>query len=189
MISVKNLSKKFKNETAIDYKDMSFESGKSYVLLGASGCGKSTLLNMIAGILSPENGEIVIDGQNMTHLSQKEKDLFRIKKIGYIFQDFKLISDMTVMDNINILKLEGVDVSSADEILKSLDIFDKKNKKVISRRITSAIPAIIPNQVHALFLSTGSSPTNLPVCPFIAKVNFSPFHDVLRIHTGYRAYL
>lgn len=130
MISVKNLSKKFKNETAIDYKDMTFESGKSYVLLGASGCGKSTLLNMIAGILSPESGEIVIDGQNMTALSQKEKDLFRIKKIGYIFQDFKLITDMTVMDNINILKLEGVDVSKADEILASLDILDKKNNKV-----------------------------------------------------------
>jgi len=130
MISVKNLSKKFKNETAIDYKDMTFESGKSYVLLGASGCGKSTLLNMIAGILSPESGEIVIDGQNMTALSQKEKDLFRIKKIGYIFQDFKLITDMTVMDNINILKLEGVDVSRAEEILASLDILDKKNNKV-----------------------------------------------------------
>ena len=130
MINVKNLSKKFKNETAIDYKDMTFESGKSYVLLGASGCGKSTLLNMIAGILSPESGEIVIDGQNMTALSQKEKDLFRIKKIGYIFQDFKLITDMTVMDNINILKLEGVDVSKADEILASLDILDKKNNKV-----------------------------------------------------------
>ncbi|MBO5262399.1 MAG: ABC transporter ATP-binding protein [Clostridia bacterium] len=130
MISIKNLSKKFKNETAIDYKDITFESGKSYVLLGASGCGKSTLLNMIAGILSPEKGEITIDGQNMCALSQKEKDLFRIKKIGYIFQDFKLITDMTVMDNINILKLEGVDTSRADDILASLDILDKKNKKV-----------------------------------------------------------
>lgn len=130
MISVKNLSKKFKNETAIDYKDMTFESGKSYVLLGASGCGKSTLLNMLAGILSPEKGEIVIDGQNMTALSQKEKDLFRIKKIGYIFQDFKLITDMTVMDNINILKIEGVDTSKAEEVLSSLDILDKRNKKV-----------------------------------------------------------
>ena len=130
MISVKNLSKKFKNETAIDYKDITFESGKSYVLLGASGCGKSTLLNMIAGILSPEKGEIEIDGQVMSSLSQKEKDLFRIKKIGYIFQDFKLITEMTVMDNINILKLEGVDTSKADEVLKSLDIFEKKNKKV-----------------------------------------------------------
>jgi len=130
MISIKNLSKKFKNETAIDYKDMTFESGKSYVLLGASGCGKSTLLNMIAGILSPEKGEIIIDGKVMSSLSQKEKDYFRIKNIGYIFQDFKLITDMTVMDNISILKLEGVDTSLADEVLKSLDIYDKRGNKV-----------------------------------------------------------
>ena len=130
MISVKNLSKHFANETAIDYKDMTFEDGKTYMLLGASGCGKSTLLNMIAGILSPESGEIEIDGVDMTKSSQKEKDKFRIKKIGYIFQDFKLIPEMTVIDNINILKLEGVDTSGVDEILKRLSIFEKKNKKV-----------------------------------------------------------
>ena len=130
MISITGVSKKFKNETAIDYKDMVFESGKSYILLGASGCGKSTLLNMIAGILSPEKGEITIDGVDMTKLSQKEKDLFRIKNIGYIFQDFKLITEMSVIDNINILKLEGVDTSRADEVLKSLDMLERKNKKV-----------------------------------------------------------
>ena len=62
--------------------------------------------------------------------SQKEKDLFRIKNIGYIFQDFKLITDMTVMDNINILKLEGVDVSKADQVLEKLDMLNQKNKKV-----------------------------------------------------------
>ena len=130
MIEVKGISKKFKNETAIDYKDMTFEDGKSYILLGASGCGKSTLLNMIAGILSPEKGEIIIDNVDITKISQKEKDLLRIKSIGYIFQDFKLIAEMTVIDNINILRLEGVDTSRADEVLKSLDILDKKNKKV-----------------------------------------------------------
>ena len=130
MIAIKNLSKKFKNETAIDYKDMVFESGKSYVLLGASGCGKSTLLNMIAGILSPERGEIIIDGVDIAKSSQREKDLFRIKNVGYIFQDFKLISEMSVIDNINILKLEGVDVSKADEVLASLEMLEWKSKKV-----------------------------------------------------------
>ena len=130
MISVTGVSKKFKNETAIDYKDMVFESGKSYILLGASGCGKSTLLNMIAGILSPEKGEITIDGVNMSKATQKEKDLFRIKNIGYIFQDFKLIPEMSVMDNINILRLEGVNTSKAEEVLASLDMLEKKNKKV-----------------------------------------------------------
>lgn len=130
MITVKGVTKHFQNETAINYKDMTFEDGKSYMLLGASGCGKSTLLNMIAGIISPDCGEINIDGDVMNTKSQKEKDKFRINKIGYIFQDFKLIPEMTVMDNINILRLEKVDTSKADEILKVLGISDKKNKKV-----------------------------------------------------------
>jgi putative ABC transport system ATP-binding protein len=130
MIKTTNLSKHFQNETAIDYRDLVFEDGKSYMLLGASGCGKSTLLNMIAGILSPESGTIEIAGEEMSSKSQKEKDKFRINKIGYIFQDFKLIPEMTVIDNINILKLEKVDTSAADEVLESLGILDKKNKKV-----------------------------------------------------------
>ena len=130
MIQIKGVSKHFQNEKAINYADMDFEDGKSYMLLGASGCGKSTLLNMIAGILSPETGEIIIGGENMTGRSQKEKDSFRIKKIGYIFQDFKLIPEMTVMDNIDILRLENVDVSRADETLAKLGMLDKKNKRI-----------------------------------------------------------
>ena len=130
MIEIKSITKQFQNETAIDYKDIVFETGKSYMLLGASGCGKSTLLNMIAGILSPTEGSITIDGVNMSASSQKERDKYRIKNIGYIFQDFKLINDMTVMDNINILRLEGVDTSGAVELLKDLGIEEKKNSKI-----------------------------------------------------------
>jgi putative ABC transport system ATP-binding protein len=130
MIQIIGVSKRFQNEKAINYADMEFEDGKSYMLLGASGCGKSTLLNMIAGILSPETGEIIINGEEMTGKPQKEKDIFRIKKIGYIFQDFKLITEMTVMDNIDILRLERVDVSRADETLEKLGMPDKKNKRI-----------------------------------------------------------
>ena len=130
MIEVKSISKQFPNETAINYKDIVFETGKSYMLLGASGCGKSTLLNMIAGILSPTSGSIIIDGKDMTHLSQKEKDYFRINNIGYIFQDFKLIPEMTVADNINILKIEHVKTDNMNAVLEDLQIADKKNKKV-----------------------------------------------------------
>ncbi len=130
MIEIKNLGKQFQNETEIDYHDITFETGKSYMLLGASGCGKSTLLNMIAGILSPTRGTILIDGVEMSATSQKEKDKFRIEKIGYIFQDFKLINEMSVADNIGILRLEGVDISEMDDMLRSLDIFEKKNAKI-----------------------------------------------------------
>lgn len=130
MIEIKNVTKQFQNETAIDYKDIIFESGKSYMLLGASGCGKSTLLNMIAGIISPTSGSVIIDGVNMQERSQKEKDKFRIKSIGYIFQDFKLINDMTVMDNIDILKLEGINTQGASKLLGELGILEKKNSKI-----------------------------------------------------------
>ena len=109
---------------------MNFENGKSYMLLGASGCGKSPLLNMIAGNLSPTKGSVIIDEVEMSAASQKEKDKFRIEKIGYIFQDFKLINDMTVADNIGILRLEGVDISGMDDMLRSLDIYEKKNAKI-----------------------------------------------------------
>ena len=130
MIEIRNLVKQFQNETEIEYRDITFETGKSYMLLGASGCGKSTLLNMIAGVLSPTRGDILIDGVNMSAASQKVKDRFRIEKIGYIFQDFKLISDMTVADNIGILRLEGVDISRMDNMLQALDIQDKKNARI-----------------------------------------------------------
>lgn len=130
MIEIKGLKKQFQNETVIKYKDLVFESGKSYMLLGASGCGKSTLLNMIAGILSPSEGEIIIDGRNMTSLSQNERDSFRIKEIGYIFQDFKLLNEMSVIDNIDILRLEGVSTEKAPQILNELGILEKKNSKV-----------------------------------------------------------
>lgn len=130
MIEIKDLEKQFQNETEIKYNDITFEDGKSYMLLGASGCGKSTLLNMIAGVLTPTKGEIIIDGANMSSATQRKKDKFRIQKIGYIFQDFKLINDMTVADNIGILRLEGVDISGMDEVLRELGIYEKKKSKI-----------------------------------------------------------
>ncbi|MBR6513935.1 MAG: ABC transporter ATP-binding protein [Clostridia bacterium] len=130
MIEIKNVGKQFQNETEIEYRDMIFENSKSYMLLGASGCGKSTLLNMIAGIISPTKGTITVDGVDISSASQKAKDKFRIERIGYIFQDFKLINDMSVADNIDILRLEGVDTSGMDDMLKRLGIYEKKKAKI-----------------------------------------------------------
>lgn len=130
MIQIRGVSKRFTGETGICYRDFDFEDGKSYMLLGASGCGKSTLLNLIAGILTPDSGRIIIDGTVMNDKSEKEKDAFRIKQIGYIFQDFKLINEMTVLDNINVLRLEGVNTSSAGALLERMGIAKKKNSKV-----------------------------------------------------------
>jgi putative ABC transport system ATP-binding protein len=130
MITVGNLSKKFRDGTLLEYKDMTYETGRTYALLGASGCGKTTLLNMIAGILSPYSGTIEIDGRAISSASQHEKDRFRIERIGYIFQDFKLIDQMSVEDNIRVLELEHVDIADMDGILDRLGILKFKRRKV-----------------------------------------------------------
>ena len=84
----------------------------------------------VKGIIINGGLNNVIDGVEMSVAAQKVKDKFRIEKIGYIFQDFKLINDMTVADNIGILRLEGVDISGMDDMLRSLDIYEKKNAKI-----------------------------------------------------------
>ena len=130
MILTQELAREFKGDTIIEYSDLAFQTGETYVLLGASGCGKSTLLNMIAGVLSPTAGTISIDGVDMTALNQRKKDRFRIQNIGYIFQDFKLIEEMTVEDNIRVLEIEGVNTSSLRELLDQLHILPLKRRKV-----------------------------------------------------------
>ena len=132
MITTENLSIRFSDSAAIHYADLQFESGCSYALLGASGCGKSTLLNMIAGILTPTEGSVCIDGASIQSWNQKKRDLFRIHNIGYIYQDFKLLEEMSVQDNIDILRLEGVDTSSKDALLDRLGILPMKKRRVRS---------------------------------------------------------
>ena len=130
MITVSGLMKRYDAYTGIRYKDLVFEDGKSYVILGASGCGKSTYLNMLAGVISPTEGVITVDGTDVTALDQRKKDALRVSAIGYIFQDFRLIEEMTVEDNIDILKLEGVSTDKTDAVLETLGILEKKHQKV-----------------------------------------------------------
>lgn len=130
IIETSNLTKKYENEELLQYRDHRFETGKSYAIMGASGCGKSTLLNIIAGIIEPTSGSVVVNGINHTEATMKDRDMFRIRNIGYIYQDFKLIEDMTVMDNIDILKLEGVDTSKSEELLRAVGIWEQRNKKI-----------------------------------------------------------
>ncbi len=130
MITTKDLRVRFSDGSAIRYSDLRFEDGQSYALLGASGCGKTTLLNLLAGILTPSEGRVEIDGQSVGGQSQKARDAYRIQNIGYIFQDFRLLEDMTVADNINLLRLEGVDTSGMDALLDRLGILRLKKRRV-----------------------------------------------------------
>lgn len=130
MIKIENIKKDFNEDTKIHLKNMKFEDGKSYAILGASGSGKTTLLNIIAGIINPTEGKVFIDDVDITSLTQKEKDNFRLKNIGYVFQDFKLMDDMTVEDNLNLLKIEKIDCINTENILQDVGLKNKRKTKV-----------------------------------------------------------
>ena len=132
MIQTRNLLARFSEGAAIRYADLNFEAGASYVLLGASGCGKSTLLNLIAGVLTPSEGTVTVGGETVSAWPQRRRDAFRIREVGYIYQDFKLMEGMTVQDNIDILRMEGVDTTGKDALLDRLGILSLKKRRVRS---------------------------------------------------------
>ena len=107
---------------ALDGVDLSLEKGKICVILGPSGSGKSTLLNMIGGLDSLDSGEIVIDGQNITKLSKKALTAYRKQSVGFIFQFYNLIPDLTVEENVQVVAEIAEKPLDMDEILSALDI-------------------------------------------------------------------
>ena len=107
---------------ALDGVDFSLEKGKICVILGPSGSGKSTLLNMIGGLDSLDSGEITVDGQNITGLSKKALTAYRKQNVGFIFQFYNLIPDLTVEENVQVVSEIAADPLDMDEILTALDI-------------------------------------------------------------------
>ncbi|MBF9015206.1 MULTISPECIES: ABC transporter ATP-binding protein [unclassified Oceanispirochaeta] len=83
------------------------ESGEICGITGPSGFGKTTLLSLIAGILLPQSGRIIISGKNLPMLPEKERRCFRLENIGFIFQDFELLDYLNVFDNIAVSRFLG----------------------------------------------------------------------------------
>lgn len=107
---------------ALDGVDFSLEKGKICVILGPSGSGKSTLLNMIGGLDSLDSGEITVDGKKITGLSKKALTAYRKQNVGFIFQFYNLIPDLTVEENVQVVSEIAANPLDMDEILTALDI-------------------------------------------------------------------
>ena len=107
-----------------------FGSGKISAILGKSGSGKSTLLNLISGIEVPDSGQIWVDGQELTSLSERERTLFRRARIGFVFQFFNLIPTLTVGENVSLpLELNRIAHPQirikAREVLQAVGLLDR----------------------------------------------------------------
>ena len=104
--------------------------GEFVVLLGPSGSGKSTLLNLISGIDVPTSGEIIVDGVDISRLSERDRTLFRRRNIGLVFQFFNLIPTLNVRENLLLpLELNGIkgdaDTDQASDLLEAVGLSDR----------------------------------------------------------------
>lgn len=108
--------------------DMEIKKGEFCVLLGPSGSGKSTLLNIIGGIEQADSGSIVIDGQKMEDMNEKNLILYRRNHLGYIFQMYNLIPNLNIRENIEVGGYLSEHPLDTDEILKTLGLYEHRNK-------------------------------------------------------------
>ena len=108
--------------------DLTLEKGEFCVMLGPSGSGKSTLLNIIGGIDQADEGEILIGGDRMADMNEKQLTLYRRRHLGYIFQMYNLIPNLTVRENIEVGAYLGTDPLPVEELLDTLGLTEHQNK-------------------------------------------------------------
>ena len=133
IVETKNLKKYYKSKStlvkALDGIDLKVDKGEFLAIIGTSGSGKTTLLNIIGGIDIPSDGDVYINNTNITQMPEDKLTIFRRRNIGFIFQNYNLINNLNVYENITLpIQLDGnkVDESYIDELLVKLNLLDKK---------------------------------------------------------------
>ena len=136
ILSTKNLTKYYGAEPllvkALDGITLEIEQGSFTAIVGTSGSGKSTLLYMLGGLDTPTSGSVRVNGQELSGMGKNELAIFRRRKIGFIFQNYNLMPNLTVYDNIVLpVELDGrsVDKEYLATIAKILGLEDKLNRK------------------------------------------------------------
>jgi putative ABC transport system ATP-binding protein len=132
LLQIKNLKRAFiapdgARHLIVDVPEFSVDEHKQVALAGESGSGKTTFLNLIAGILKPDEGEVLLDGSDMAALSEPKRDRLRAMRIGYIFQTFNLLQGYTCLENV-LLGMSfgpGADRDFAEALLKRVGLQDR----------------------------------------------------------------
>lgn len=131
-IEIKGIKKHFgEGDSRVDVLkgiDIGLEKGEFCVLLGPSGSGKSTLLNIIGGIDYADSGYISVDGEKIEEMNEKELTNYRRKHLGYVFQMYNLIPNLTVRENIEVGAYLSDDPLDVDELLKTLGLYEHQHK-------------------------------------------------------------
>ena len=127
MITAKNIKKKYNDQEVLRGIDLKIDKNEFVVILGASGSGKSTLLNILSGLEKSDSGEVVYDNESISDYSEKQLTKFRKDKIGFVFQQYYLLNNLTVEQNVKV----GANLANNKEyvdIIKDLGLEDKLSK-------------------------------------------------------------
>ena len=130
MIQTRNISFQYKGGQALRFPDIDMEQGAHYLILGTSGTGKTTLLHLLSGLLSPNQGSVFIQNEELNNLGEAGLDTFRGKHIGIVFQVPHFIAALTVRENLEIAqKLPGnkIDKNRIQNVLTHLNLGTKLN--------------------------------------------------------------
>lgn len=116
-----------KPHVVIEVDGLELGAGEELAVVGESGSGKSTLLNLIAGILTPDRGRIVLDGQEISALSEPARDRWRAATVGYVFQSFNLLQGYSCLENVLLAMSfgRGVDRDRAETLLRRVGLGDR----------------------------------------------------------------
>ena len=130
-IEFKNVKKVDKmgevNIEALSGVNFSVDKGEFVVVAGASGAGKSTILNILGGMDSPTSGEIIVDGKYINDYSNKELITYRRYDIGFVFQFYNLVQNLTAKENVELATQICKDPLNIDEIMEAVGLQDRKN--------------------------------------------------------------
>lgn len=130
MLEIKKLSKVFRTEeietVALNEIDMTVNDGEFIAIMGPSGCGKSTLLNILGLLDNPTSGQYLLAGEEVGNLKEKERTHTRKGNIGFVFQSFNLIEEMTVFENVE-LPLIYLDIKKSERKLRVEEALRKMN--------------------------------------------------------------
>lgn len=107
---------------------MNIYDGELMVILGSSGSGKSTLLNMLGGMDKPDKGSIMVDGQDLCRLRDKGLTRYRKEKVGFVFQSFNLITELSAYENVSMTADKAADPHIAEKMLELVGLGHKKDK-------------------------------------------------------------
>ena len=132
MLKTKDLAFSYNQESSFSFPDIELGENESLLILGESGIGKTTLLHLLAGILSPTKGRIIVNNKDITKTDTKKLDAFRGKNIGLIFQNTIAITSLTLFENLQArLYFSGIQnqKEEIENILTQLDLLHVKNQK------------------------------------------------------------